>query len=159
MSLKLNLLVNKLEFLNGYKNISPFAPVDDSRFARNSVIDLEALADDGEIAEIRALDVIEYYPLQDLDGIIKNWVSKLAHKGTLTIGGTDIYILATAIGSFELKQEDIIETIYGVPKPGQQKKSIYNINFIVGCLKNYGLKIIRKTLLSNGQYIVTGERE
>lgn len=157
MQLKLNLLVHKIEFINGYKNISPFAPVDDNRFARNSVIDLEMLADDGEIHEIRALDVLEYYPYQDLDTILNEWVSKLAHGGTLTIGGTDIGFTARAINTRDLNQDSILKQLYG--EANKAKKAAYSISYIVAKLKERGLKITIKKLMPDGQFIVTGERQ
>lgn len=157
--MKLNLMVNNLQYLNGYRNISPFAPVTDSRFSRNSVIDLEMLVDDGEADEIRAMDVLEYYPHQDIDQILNNWVRKLAHKGTITISGNDIHFIARQINTRHLNNEQALIQLYGISdKPGQKKQAVYSLNFITEKLKARGLKILKKVLMPDGQFIVTGER-
>jgi hypothetical protein len=62
--MKLCLMLDSKEYVReGYTNIDPFAPTEDKLRVRHDIKQL-SLADDGEVEEILALDVISYFSLQ-----------------------------------------------------------------------------------------------
>ena len=80
--MKVNITFDEDNNLNGYLNISP-----------NQL----SSVDDGEADEVRAIDVLPYFPEEESANLLMSWIKKLRHGGHLIIGALDIYEVAPEI--------------------------------------------------------------
>ncbi len=118
--MKVNILLNSTATRSGWLNIDPYAPLEDPNRSNAQVDGLDVFVDDGEVEELVALDVIDAVSSSDKIRLLNHWIAKLAHGGSLTISGLDLYQAARAI---HLRQVDLLtanKLLYGenVPTTG-----------------------------------------
>jgi hypothetical protein len=152
--MKLCLMLDSKEYVReGYTNIDPFAPTEDKLRVRHDIKQL-SLADDGEVEEILALDVISYFSLQETKELMLNWVRKLKHHGTITIGFYDLYTTCKLIGGrvFDLETSNVI--LYGKQdKPWHIRRNIMSLEDMTRLLEAYGLNILQKKIEAGTAFI------
>lgn len=161
MSVKVNLLLdNPGDCRSGHLNLDPFAPdIDDhSGRVKGDVFNLDAFVDDGEAEEIVALDILDYFPANEVDDILQNWLRKLARGGKLTIGVVDVREISRAILHNKLTYDEIGELLYGKQEfAWQYKRSGYTLFQLVAVFEGLGYRILSRRV-HNYRAIVTVER-
>lgn len=152
--MKLNLLWNSSNILNGFQNIDPFASGSDGKL----MADLDKIDDicaDAEATQIIAENVIDYYSFNEAKTLIAYWKKKLRLNGTMVLCGVDAISTAQMYFLRAMPLEEFNKKIYG---EGQNlKKCMYTILEIKDLLSNLGLKIL-KMELNSGIYVVEGQR-
>jgi len=106
-----------------------------------------AQVDVGECEEILALNIVEYMPRHLLDSVLKDWVSKLAHKGQLILSFTDCYTISRLFFLQQLTAVDYNVLIHGeMTKGWDEKKQNFTLPQLVQILEGMGLKVLKKKL-------------
>ena len=95
--MKVNLLWGNGDGISGYVNIDPHS-YDKENITNGDVTNLDDIIDNSEATEILAADIIDYLPHEVGIKTIGHWVTKLRHKGKLTVGGSDIYEISKECG-------------------------------------------------------------
>lgn len=154
--MKVNILLNDNHIINGYLNIDPYKE-ESSKVDKVNVDfeNLDAIVDDGELEELRAINILEYVDGNKVDAVLKNWTKKLAHKGKIIIGFTDIMEISKAITNRAIDIPTANDLIHGKQLT---KKNSFDINTITNYLSSLNLKIISKRLVSYWG-VVIAERE
>lgn len=148
--MKLNLLLDEVNSLNSYTNV---------KHIDCALNQLDPVVDDGEAEEIRAIDILDYFPLKECDKLLQHWVSKLKHGGRLIIQVVDLMLVAKGIIREHILPYDANLFLHGEQRnPSDFRLSNYTINQLVNILeKAFGLTIIRKRL-ENYRAIIEAER-
>lgn len=161
--MKVNLLLdNPGDVRSGYLNIDGAAiPADcqiDGRMCA-SVSDLSHTVDVNELDELIAMDILDYFPLEEADKIIDHWLSLLKHGGKLTVGMVDLRQVAREVLANSIDIADVNELLYGKQeKPWQFKKCVCTAPILVNILRAKG-HIIERKLAVNNRAIVTVRRK
>ena len=156
--MKINLLLDDPGAVrSGYLNVDPCAPDGDVR-VRGDVADLGPLVDAGEATEVVALGVLDHLPGHAADGVLRHWLSRLAHGGRLTVGVTDAREVARGVLSGALSIEDANERLCGAQRTaGQFKKSAYMLGQLSGVLESLGYRVLARRI-EDYTAVVTVER-
>lgn len=97
--------------------------------------------------EILAQEVIDYIPAKVAYNVLKDWTSKLRHKGKIVITGTDYVEIARKINLGQINTLELNQTLYGEQNDTWQfKVGCYTLPDVVDSLKAMGLKIIKQRL-------------
>lgn len=146
--MKLNLLWGDgPEYGESYTNINPFLQMETANCKRGNVQDLSRFADDGEVSELIALDVIDYLDTSKVVPVIEGWVKKLAHGGTIIIGGTDMYEVCRLFSHYKINLLQVNALLHGDgSKPYLIKKTQFTLKGLADLLAQLGLKIMKKRL-------------
>lgn len=145
--MKANLLINGNIVMAGYINIDPYAKEGDGKIS-GDVSNLDHSIDDGELDEIVADSVIEYFGSNIVGSILNNWINKLVRGGKMTITTPDIYEVARSIMRREISEDDANKIIFGTNENNDLfKKNILSINRIEQLLLALGMKILSKRIL------------
>lgn len=140
--MKLNLLINSpKDIRSGYLNIDPAADGKDSR-QTGDLSKLE-MADAGECDEIVAHDILDAYAGENVDIVLNNWLTKLAHKGKLTLSFVDTNAIARALLNCDIDLETFNVYIHGST---YVKKSCFTLSHIADVLAKLGYNILIKRL-------------
>jgi len=110
--------------------------------------------DANELEELEAIDIIEFIPRQMFDQVLAYWVSRLAHKGKITLSFVDLY---TASRLFFLQKLTVSEMNFLLHGDQQPKTVNLTIPELSKTLEQLGLKVIRKDL-DGVRGTVVGER-
>jgi hypothetical protein len=156
---KLNIIYNNAEFLNGYDNISPVV-LENKEIIVGNVYNLDWIVDNGECIEIIALDTIEYLPITQYEQAISNWVSKLKVGGTLILGFVEIIELFKGYDRGIINYEDFNVLLHGKQTDNRLVKlSSYSAPILIEKLTTqHTIKLKKHTLsgidvtLSFGRY-------
>ncbi len=154
--MKVNLLIdNRAGVRNGYTNIDPYAdPIDPAGRVTGDLSNLSHVVDDGEAAEIVALDIISYYPSRLTPLLLKNWSSKLAFNGTLTISVLDQSEIARQIRSGALDSNAACDVLHGTQQRDWQNiKSSFTMQSIISLIEATGLVITKKRPVGHKLFI------
>ena len=162
--MKLNLLMCSDDVLAGYRNIDPVPTFTNTEQAFSSdkeigdVQCLDGIADDGEVEEIIAQDIIDYVDIPNKLQTIQNWVKKLSYNAKLVISGIDLYETCKSFGSTALSDEQAILLLYGDPDfPFGQRRGCLQMEQVINILTQLGLVVIQKRI-SNFRYTIVAER-
>lgn len=161
--MKLNLLLNSNDVLAGHRNIDPMPTfTSDQSFSAKKeagdVFNLDGLAENGEVDEIVANDVIDFVDLQHKANTLANYVQKLAYGGKLIIGGIDGYEVAKSYSQYAINDDQFVALMYGDPYfPFGSRRGVLNLEWMINQLQQWGLKIINKRI-HNFRYTVVAER-
>jgi hypothetical protein len=156
--MKINLLRNSPNVLNGYTNIDPYAKPDSGKVF-GEVMNLDDFVDDGEAEEIIAEDIIDFADSTILPSVLGNWVKKLAHGGRLIVGGVNLEDVAYGVTQGILPLDRANALLHGNSQHNwDTRKTTLTPDMLVDILRQYGLKII-KTRLDDYRMVVIGERE
>lgn len=153
--MKLNLLLdNPAGILNGYVNVDPFAKGQDERVCAE-VTNLDSVVSDGEAEEILAYDILHYFPMIMVDGMIANWLKKLSIKGgKLAISATDLYEVSRQFWIGDINADKANCLLYGMQNKVLDsggvwdcKKCCINIFQLEQTILSYqNFKILKKTV-------------
>lgn len=155
--MKINLLINSTNVRKGFINVDPFATPNDGKL-RGNVGNLDGIVDDAECEVLVCDDVLDFIP-QDVSGdVLVNWIKKLRHGGTITIGGVDLREVSLAFSRQEIDLQSANILIYGNQRlPVSYRKSSSTIQHVIGLLKSRGLDILDKKV-DSCFYSVTARR-
>ena len=144
---KVNIIYNSADILNGYHNISPFNS-DNPDVVIGNIASLDWIVDNGECSEIIATDSIEYLPHNKINEILSNWVSKLKVGGKLILGFLETAELVNMYNRGMLKQEDFNKLLHGSQEqPYLVKLSSYSAPQLIESLqKQHTIKLMKHVL-------------
>lgn len=124
----------------------------------DQIYNLDEYVDHNECDDILC-ELTDYVPTTKLQAFIGAITTKLAHKGKLTIIGTDALQVVHAFKNGRIDVLAFNELVYGKrDKVWNFKQSLVSLHDVHAIMKAAGLKIINKRL-SDFQYLVVGERE
>ncbi|MFZ9376708.1 MAG: hypothetical protein ACO25K_06255 [Candidatus Fonsibacter ubiquis] len=158
--MKVNLLINQKHLAkNGYLNIDPTATKEDyPLIVEGNPTILEQHLEDNEAEEIIAMNVIDYVSYNKIDSVLTQWISKLAHKGLLKIGFTDIVSVARRIYTGQIEYGKAQEIIYGKCVEGWDvKKACLTVDSVKEKFNNLGLSIKNIKFIEH-YVVIEGER-
>jgi len=144
---------------SGYLNIDPFAPTPDTHGrVVGDVNNLDKLVENGEAEEIVAHDILGYFPPQQVDEVLGNWLGKLAHKGILTVACPDVGEAARQFLQNLIRIEDYNVLLHGEQTEGWQlRRSSFTLPLLVGVFTTRGFRVIQKRIQNNFA-VVTAQR-
>jgi predicted SAM-dependent methyltransferase len=145
--MKLCLMLDSKDYVRpGYINIDPFAPTEDKLRIRDDLQRLN-IADDGEVEEILAMDVLNYFSLQESNALIQSWVRKLKRNGIITIGFYDVYCVCKLIGGRVFDVATANQILHGrQDKPWHTRRNSISLEDMTKLLEGYGLEILQKRI-------------
>lgn len=157
---KINLIYGEGDVLHTHLNINPFAEEEKQDvIVRDDIKNLDKYADDAELMELVASDVLDYIPITECEEVMYNWFKKIRIGGTIIIGGTDLLEVCKSLSQYRLDITEANKLIHG-----EQEKPylIKRINFTAVGLADYiqtkyGFKIIKKRV-NNYKMIVEARR-
>ena len=101
---------------------------------------IDNLADDGELSELEALEVIDLFEVGVGGRVLKNWVGKLAHGGTITLSSTDLIHLSKMLNLRLLDVGRANEVLFGIDG---SRKAAYSNQTLKDALEACGLKVMK----------------
>jgi len=122
--------------------------------------ELDAAADDAEVTELVANNILEFVQLHQLLDLLKLIVRKLRHKGKLIVTGVDAYSVAKDYVNYKLSIEDLNILLHGRQRDNAQdvKMATLTMHGLVNFLRNdMGLKITRQAI-EEYEYVIEAER-
>lgn len=142
--MKVNLLWGNGDPISGYVNIDPHS-YDKENITNGDVTNLDDIIDNSEATEILAADIIDYLPHEVGIKTIGHWVTKLRHKGKLTVGGSDIYEISKVFSQKAIGLKEALEAMHGTQqKPWDFKVSHSTVSDLSEVLESYGLTVLKK---------------
>ena len=150
--MKLHLHQNPEDTMNGYTNICLGE-------AESRDKELDDVADDAEVTELVANDVLEFVPLPQLTGFLDHMTKKLRHGGTLVITGVDAYTVAKDYVSYRLSIEAFNILLHGNQRDATNTKvATLTMHGMVNFLREeFGLTVIRQHL-EEYNYVIEAKR-
>lgn len=157
---KINLIYGEGDVFHTHLNINPFSEKPDGKIiVRDDVSNIDKYADDSELSELIATDVIDFLPANKTSEILENWIKKIRLGGKIVIGGVDLIEVCKCLSQYKM---DILEA--NALLHGEQNKPymIRKVNFTVVGLSEYlkerfGFEIISKSI-NNFKMIVEARR-
>lgn len=140
---------------SGYVNINPLAPENHPDFIKADLNQLNLYADDGEVTDLVALDVMDYVPIQQKEPLLENWLKTIALNGTITIGGTEIKNVARAFYLNQIDLNQFAELSYGIQV---SKSGLITAERMRQILEHVGFKVL-EVRIANFSYYVKAKRE
>lgn len=146
--IKLNLNYAKPNSINGYINIFPFNQENKSEdLIYGDIINLDYIADQGEISEILCLEVIEYIPYNKIYEVISGWVGKLRVGGQLILGFLETEELCNLYHRGNINHNDFNKLIHGDTESNKIKLSSFSAPILIENLtKQHTIKLKKHTL-------------
>ena len=150
--MKIHLHQNPEDELNGYTNICLGQAAD-----RDEALD--AVADDAEVMELIANNILEFIPLTKLIYYLEHLVKKVRHGGKIVITGIDAYAVAKDYTSYRLSIEDFNLLLHGNQRETSEIKcatlTMYGV--AVFLREEFGLTITRQNL-DDYNYVIEATR-
>jgi hypothetical protein len=147
--MKVNLYIETINKLDDYHNLDLIST--DLDYELKEV-------DDGEATEIRAIDILEYYPKTEVEKLIGYLLKKVSHKGRLVIGGYDAIDVMKGFVVGKIDMDETTFALYGERKEvPYHKKVCYTVHQIAEFLESKNMKILKKRV-SHFRYVVEAER-
>ena len=101
---------------------------------RGDVGNLDKYADDAELSELCAIDVIDYFPLNKCEEALSNWAKKIRIGGKLIIGGIDLIEVCKSFSQYRMDITEANRLIHGE----QTKPYLFRkVNFTASGLSEY----------------------
>jgi len=158
---KVNLIYGAGDIMETHVNINPFAEkADGISVIRGDVTNLNKNVDDGELNELRALDVINYVEIDKVEGTINNWCQKIRLGGKIIIGGLDLMEVCKSFSEYKSDLTEVNILLHGSQeKPYLIRRSSFTALGLSEYLQSkFNFKIIKKRV--NGyRMIVEARRE
>lgn len=142
--MKVNLIMGG-KAMSGYLNIDPHGFGEDNKVI-GEINNLDEYVGDAEATEILALDIINYLPIEEVEEVISNWISKLRHGGKIVIGGKDILSVSKIFAQGAINLVTVNKEIFGENDVLNKRKSHITLRYISELLKVKGLKILKKRI-------------
>ncbi len=146
---KMNLIYGEGDVFHTHLNINPFAENADGKIVvRDDVSNLDKYADDSELTELIAVDVIDFIPANKTSEVIDNWVKKIRIGGKIVIGGVDLLEVCKCLSQYKIDISDANALIHGQQnKPYMLRKVNFTAIGISEYLKDrFGFEIISKNI-------------
>lgn len=146
---KINLIYGEGDVFHTHLNINPFAEnADGKTVVRDDVSNLDKYADDSELTELIAVDVIDFIPANKTSEVIDNWVKKIRIGGKIVIGGVDLFEVCKCLSQYKIDISDANALIHGQQnKPYMLRKVNFTAIGISEYLKDrFGFEIISKNI-------------
>jgi hypothetical protein len=158
LPMRVNLIYGKSDVLTGFLNIHPFAREETEHLKIADVKNLNRWAEDAEITELIANDVIDYFPMQDAPKIIAGWVRKLRIGGKIVISGIDLPLVAKSLSQRQIDTKTAVMLLHGSQEePHLVRRFQVSLPEICNLLEQMGLKIMKKRHMGFA-YVVEGVR-
>jgi hypothetical protein len=108
---------------------------------------LDSIVDNGECEVINA-KVLNHIHGSEIYSVIKHWVSKLAHGGSIILGGSDLLEVSKAVVTGQMSNAESNKLFYGESNSAWGiTKGMYEANEIAGILLEQGLVIDKKRIV------------
>lgn len=144
--MKINLLWNSNDVLNGYENVDPFGYEQPGKVCFN----LNNLPYyDGSIEEVRAINVLGRYEQNEITSVLKHWTDKVSLGGKIVIGELHPELLLDQFSRGNIGVEDLGNILYN------GRKSIAGLDWVLQNLPGYQ---ITKKHVAGFYYVVEGQR-
>ena len=158
---KINLIYGSGDVLDSHININPFEEnPNDTNIIRGDVSNLDQYADDAELDELSAVDVIDYFPLNSCEDSLSNWFKKIRIGGKIIIGGVDLFEVCKSFSQYRIDITEANRLIHGEQqKPYMFRKANFTALGISEYIsEKFGFKIIKKRI-NNYHMIIESERQ
>jgi hypothetical protein len=159
MNLKVNLTIAG-QALNGYLNIDPLAnPKDEDKIATD-ISNIDSFVDHNSAELLLALDVLDFFPLQVRQSVLINYMCKIAHGGSLIVGGLDIREIGRALfyQNLDLRREANLHLFGPCDHVMRSKKSLITMDDTVEMIMNPGQFEIQSKKFDGMHYLVEAKR-
>ena len=144
--MKINLLWNSNDILNGYENIDPFGYEQPGKLCFN----LNQLPYyDWSIEEIRAVNVLGYYDQSESFQVFNHWLSKVALGGKFVFGELHAELLLDQFSRGNMGLAQLTHYLYN------GRKNIISMDDVLANMQGYQ---ITKKNISGLFYVVEGTR-
>lgn len=131
--------------LPGFKEIDPT-----NRNYPGNPTDLSDLAEEGEVLEIQATDVLDFYPIEFRGQILAHWVSRLARGGLMVVGTREIVEVCRQVSLGDVT--GFLPLIYG--EVGKQRRlSVGTLPQLRSTLSSLGMTPIRSYVNNFVSYV------
>lgn len=158
---KLNLLLNdEKKLLNSHKNISVFKLQNKYNldYVEGEINNLDWIVENGEVDEIIADCILEYFPFNQIYHLLDNWCKKLSLTGKIVLVGTDVRELARLITFDEIKPDEFYPALYGKQVENwETKKSCTSVNDMISLLRSLNM-VITKKYFDKYNFIIEAKR-
>ncbi len=146
----------KIPPLGGYTNIDP---IGGENKISGDFRNLDAYCEDNECIEILGPNVLDYIHGSHILHVLNNYVKKLRHGGTISLGGTELVEVSRKVITGEMHIHEANIQLFGKGNYAWEiKQGCYSLKDIVGILEEKGLNILSKR--TNGtEFIVKAYRE
>ena len=152
----LNLMTRDELGLVGFTNIHPDR--EDESTLKGSITNLDWVAEDAEVTQLMAVDVIDFLQPQEIEDSILHWCGKLRHGGKIFIGGLDLTEAARLVHLRRINLDDANKLIFGThSSPSDHRKSAMTMRTVEEILVQNGLKI-QQSHFVKAQYCVEAMR-
>lgn len=163
--MKLNLLMASDDILAGYTNIDPYPQIQNNQQTfsaektMGNIDNLDYICEDAQAQEILATDVLDYINISNKIQTIDNWVKKLAHGASLSVGGMDLAEIVRNIRINSITFDEAQLLLYGHPAfPFGARRGVLTLEKAQELLSQRGLRIV-KSQIDSFRYLVTGVRQ
>ena len=157
---KINLIYGKGDVLHTHLNINPFEEKADGKtIIRDDVMNIDKHADDAELTELIASDVLDYIPLVRVDEVLSNWIKKIRIGGKIVLGGVDMLEVSKSFADYRIDITEANLLIHGEQtKPYLCKKVSFTCMGLSQYIEQrFNLHILKKRV-NNYKMIVEAER-
>ena len=158
---KINLIYGSGDILDTHLNINPFEEnPNNTSLVRDDISNLDKYADDAELDELSAIDVIDYLPLNSCEQSLSNWFKKIRIGGKIIIGGIDLFEVSKSFSQYRIDLSEANLLIHGEQsKPYLFRKA----NFTTFGLSEYisqkfGFNVVKKRI-NDYHMIIESERK
>lgn len=157
--MKINLILRETDkILGGYENVCPFGDVNDKEIKIGDITKLDTLYDDGELDEVRAVHVLEFFGIGDIQKILEHWLKKLRKGGIINLATLELIEVADHIVRRAMDWSQLIHLIYGNQQlPWEFKKSGFTAKLLINLLQNLRVKVLSCKIEGVNCYL-TGEK-
>jgi len=114
---------------------------------------------DNSIGEILASDILEHFPRQQTEAILKEWLRVLKPNGILTIQCPDVRVLSQALVSGQITTQEFSRRIYGGQDyEGNFHHAGFDMEGMKRTLESLGLNTMQAET-SNGNLLLSGQKK
>lgn len=129
----------------GYVQVDPARPVEGV-----SVTDLSRVSEEGEAAEILAVDVLDFFHPEHRGNVLAHWVSRLGRGGVIVLGTQEMVEVARqfVVGG---DHEAFRNAVYG--PPGRRRMSAGTLPELKDMAASLGLTVNKSYTRNNFSYV------
>lgn len=145
--MKANLILdNDKTILNGYINIDPFTKnANGQDIILGDVVTLDYIFDDGELDQLIARHILEYFPINSQASILHNWLKKIKRGGEFVYEQTDFESVCLAFAEGKIGATDTQKLLFGSQEKNWNiKKSGLSLLPLVEFLEGSNFKVMQK---------------
>jgi hypothetical protein len=131
--------------LPGYVEVDPSRPV-----GGVSLTDLSRVSEEGEAAEILALDVLDFFHPEHRNMVLAHWTSRLGDGGSIVLGTLEMVEISRLL-VVSGDHESFRQSIFG--PPGRRRVSVGTLPELKSALVSLGLNIVKSYTRNNFSYV------